>query len=240
MLEKLRKMIALPDGFSGYRFRSPNWVNGQNEGGFILVITMIILVLLTIIGISATSLTNIELQIAGNDRVHKETFYQADGGTEVGMLMIEENISCPLGFKATGFNDNDPDTFVNLKAVQVADSKFALDENQSTVAKKASHSGSLADMPADDARSIRIPADITNPVDTNPHTNLVIFGDTQLMQGSAIQMAAGYEGKGKGAAALGAMIDYDIYSQHIGQRQSESVLVVEWKHLVGQEGVCRY
>ena len=45
----------------------------RNEDGFLLVITMVMLVLLTLIGLSATQLSRIELQIAGNDRMHKET-----------------------------------------------------------------------------------------------------------------------------------------------------------------------
>ena len=210
----------------------------EGEGGFVLVVAMVVLVLLTIIGISATNMTNVELQIAGNDKVHKTTFYRADGGTEIGMLMIEENVSCPKGFAGT-IDNTDPDTFIDLGGVQVADTRFALDETPSDV-PGASGSTTSDDLPVDTIRSIRVPVDIQNANDTNPRTNLAIYGETRLSAGSAIQMAAGYDGKGKGAGSSGAYIAYDVLSQHYGTNNSETVLRVQWRHLIGQEGVCNY
>ncbi len=73
----------------------------SNDRGFILVAVLVILMLLVVIGISATTTTTVELQIAGNDKVSKKTFYGADGGTELGSRMVEENVGCPNGFTAT-------------------------------------------------------------------------------------------------------------------------------------------
>lgn len=53
----------------------------DNEGS-VLVIALVILVLLTIMGISATTTSTIEMQIAGNDRNYKRAFYVADAGIE--------------------------------------------------------------------------------------------------------------------------------------------------------------
>jgi hypothetical protein len=209
----------------------------EKGSGFILIVSLVVLMLLTIIGISATRFTSVELQIAGNDKVHKSTFYQADGGSEVGILMVEENVSCPTGFNAPVLSNNDPGTFLNLQGVQVADSNFAYDEGFGDIPGSPA---SIADLPSDTARSIRIPFDMASATDASPHTNIAIFGDTQLAAGSAIQMAAGYDGKGKGAGASGAFIAYDIHSQHLGVQSSETVLRVEWKHLIGQEGICNY
>lgn len=213
------------------------------ESGFILVLTMFILIVLTLIGLSAISTTEIELQIAGNDRVHKETFYLADGGSETGIQLVEENVSCPKGFTvAAGFDNNDPSTFRTIQGVQVADAKFAFDETIGQMA--ASHAvtdpANLAAYPSDTARSVRIPFDPAAPSDATPHTNLAIWGETRLSAGSAIQMAAGYEGKGKSAGSSGAYIAYQIHSQHLGLLNSQSIVRTEWRHLVGQEGDCNY
>jgi len=54
----------------------------KNESGSILVIALIMLVLLTILGISATTTSNIEMQIAGNERNYKRAFYVANAGIE--------------------------------------------------------------------------------------------------------------------------------------------------------------
>ncbi len=50
------------------------------EEGSVLIVALLILVVLTIIGISATTTTEIEIQIAGNDQFHRIAFYGADSG----------------------------------------------------------------------------------------------------------------------------------------------------------------
>ncbi|MEA1866847.1 MAG: PilX N-terminal domain-containing pilus assembly protein [Thermodesulfobacteriota bacterium] len=52
----------------------------RDEKGSTLLFAIIILVLLTLIGIAATNTSTIEIQIAGNERVYKEAFYNADAG----------------------------------------------------------------------------------------------------------------------------------------------------------------
>jgi Tfp pilus assembly protein PilX len=54
--------------------------NRSGEQGSVLIVALVILVLLTIIGISATTTTNIETQIAGNEKSQKIAFYSADSG----------------------------------------------------------------------------------------------------------------------------------------------------------------
>jgi hypothetical protein len=49
-----------------------------NEQGSVTVLALVLLVLLTIMGISATTTTQIELQIAGNDKAYKIAFYAAE------------------------------------------------------------------------------------------------------------------------------------------------------------------
>jgi len=60
------------------------------EEGFVLVLAMFMLVLCSIIGVAAMITSNTEIDIAGNERVHKETFYQAGAGYIVGAEAIKE------------------------------------------------------------------------------------------------------------------------------------------------------
>ena len=53
-------------------------------------------------------------------------------------------------------------------------------------------------------------------------------------------MASGYEGKGKSSAQGGVAKIYDIYSQFLGPKNSESIIVAGWRHLIGTEGKCKY
>jgi len=208
----------------------------DGDSGFVLVLTMLILVVLTLIGISATRTTNIELQIAGNEKWSQEAFYKADGGLEAGIELIEQNLSCPGGFTSapTSFDSDDSSTSFAVAGVDVFDSSFALDLAMDSLSG-GDVTTVLDDVPSDSVRSIRIPFDPTNRNDTDPHTNLAMWGVTQYATGSAIQMGAGYEGKGKGAAGGGGAIIYEMYSQHRGKVNSEAIIFVGWRHLIGQE-----
>ena len=187
----------------------------NKEDGSITVLALVLLVLLTLLGIAATTTSSIEVQIAGNDDRHKKALYEADGGTEVGFEMLEQNIACPNGFSFTGSLDID-DVTVFTKA-------FWLIENEPT-----------SDYPSDTVRDIRV-----NRI-SGAHTNLSIYGSTQLSSGSAIQMVAGYEGKGKGAGSGGGHIIYNVYSKHMGRDNSQSTVMSQWRHMIGQEGACNY
>ena len=63
---------------------------------------------------------------------------------------------------------------------------------------------------------------------------------TKMGEGGASQMAAGYEGKGKAAGAAGAHIAYDIVSGHVGPFNSQAMVRLQWRHVIGQEGPCLY
>ncbi len=54
----------------------------KNQKGVALIIALIMLLVLTLIGLSAISTTTHETKIAGNERVYNNAFYAADGGIE--------------------------------------------------------------------------------------------------------------------------------------------------------------
>lgn len=200
------------------RFRKKN---PNAEKGSVMVLALILLALLTLLGIAVTMTSSIEVQIAGNEDRNKKALYEADGGTEVGFEMLEQNIACPTGFntfnESTGYLDITSDVRVFTKG-------FWLQQTEPT-----------GDYPTDYTRDIRI-----YNTDTGPHTNLSIYGSTKLATGSAIQMVAGYEGKGKSASAGGAHMIFDIYSTHMGRDSSQAKVMSQWRHLIGQEGACNY
>jgi len=61
-----------------------------NERGSVLVIAMLILLLTSLIGISAMTSSNIEHQIAQNDKRHITVFYAADAGIQVGRAVLND------------------------------------------------------------------------------------------------------------------------------------------------------
>lgn len=70
---------------------------GHNQGGT-LVIVLVILLLLTVIGLSGINIVSTDLQIAGNYRNAKEIFYECDGGMNwaVGNPSVWLSSSSPL------------------------------------------------------------------------------------------------------------------------------------------------
>jgi hypothetical protein len=199
-------------------------------------------VVLTLIGISAIRSTNIELQIAGNEKWSQEAFYRSDGGTEGGIELIEQNLSCPGGFTSAPatFDDDDASTSFTIEGIDIFDSLFSWDIDKDSLSG-ASGTVDINSIPSDTIRSIRIPVDPANRNDSDPHTNLAIWGVTHYAPGNAIQMGAGYEGKGKGAAGGGGSILFDILSQHIGRANSEAVIFAGWRHLINPASEdCKY
>jgi Tfp pilus assembly protein PilX len=187
----------------------------NKQDGSVTVLALLLLALLTLLGIAVITTSSIEVQISGNDDRHKKALYEADGGTEVGFEMLEENIACPNGFNFTGSMD--------IGDVTVFTKAFWLIENEPG-----------SDYPSDTVRDIRINRT------AGSRTNLSIYGSTQLSTGNAIQMVAGYEGKGKGVGSGGAYLMYNVYSEHMGRDNSQAMIMSQWRHMIGQEGACNY
>ena len=62
----------------------------NNEEGFVLVTSLMILLVLMVVGIATTSTTSTEVKIAGNEKRYKQNFYKAEGAT-LEMAQIIEN-----------------------------------------------------------------------------------------------------------------------------------------------------
>ncbi len=207
----------------------------RDESGFVLVLALLMLVMLSLLGIYATTTSVFELRVAGNDRASKRTFYKADGGLQIGIEMVEQNLSCANGFSSSGFSGGKK----AIAGIDIYDAKLAYAEDIEDI-EGASSTTVEDDIPSDTIRSMSIPDDPANRVDTLPHTNIAVFGVTELQPGSALQMVAGYEGLGKSAAQGGSVIAMDVHSQQVDTNNSRARLMLKWRHTVGQEGACRY
>lgn len=182
----------------------------NNEGGYVLVGSLLILLLLVVIGIAATTSTTLELQIAGNDRVRKETFYQADGGSELAARITYENAICINvgGFAAAPVGINGGR---KIDQLEVLDLTFAVPP------------GGTVSPPSDAVRDVVFyPGNIS---DNDPHTNMTVGGLVVASDGSALPQVEGYSGLGQAAAAR---VLYTMNSQHRGMLESESVVQVGW------------
>ena len=62
----------------------------NNEKGSVLVLCVLLLAFLSILGISVTNTSTIEVQIAGNERHYKQNFYRAEGAMIEAQRIIDE------------------------------------------------------------------------------------------------------------------------------------------------------
>ena len=61
----------------------------KNDRGSIMVVALLLLVFLTIIGITATSNTRMELNVTRNSQVYKRDFYVADSGWRAAAMNLQ-------------------------------------------------------------------------------------------------------------------------------------------------------
>ena len=92
-----------------------------NENGVALIIALIMLLILTLIGVSSISTTTFETNISGNERVGTVAFYASEGGIQIGLNQLPDTKPIPVTTIGTDSscwsgspqNKNDPQ---NLKS----------------------------------------------------------------------------------------------------------------------------
>jgi hypothetical protein len=217
----------------------------KNNQGSALVVALLMLVVLTLIGISATTTTTFELQISGNDKLYKTSFYAADSATEMTGELLEQNIESRdwvnpqiEGSVAVWRRANHSGgivTFADGNLFMNREGDIIKDENGDVVNPPEP----VPNAPANNNYDAIFPLSAVDTsgdpwlLDTSaPHTNIKVAGNTTLSTGSAVQLIAGYEGKGKGAAGGGAWITYDIRAERRNVRDTAVMVRLGWRHVL--------
>ncbi len=199
----------------------------SGEEGFILVFTLLLMVVLVLLGVSAIDTSIFESTMSANDALYKRAFYQADGGANVSGVVIEENVSCPTGFDATEANG---DALLRGNIIVKAAS-LVLWKNPLASAV----------VPTDANRDAYFFYNAADPTGTQLlRNNITLGGVRDPAAGQGSEAGAGFEGRGKSQAQGGLHYTYDVFSQHLGDRLSESMVQIVWRHVVGLEGSCNY
>ena len=201
----------------------------SNERGSAIVIAMLTLMVVTLIGLSTIDNAITEKTIATNDILQEQAFYEADGGTEMAAELIEYNIDSVTGFTAESgedtviFKDVNDNPLVYVEKTSHNDFAFWLNNDDDIDWEDGQ-------IDSDTKRDFYITTD-----NEQSRTNLRVGASSHHSPGSAIQMAAAYEGRGKSAGVGGSYLLYDIYAQHIGARNAKSTIMVRWRHVIGNE-----
>jgi hypothetical protein len=84
------------------------------EQGSVIIVALVMLVLLTIIGMSASTTSEIEMLIAGNERVYKQNFYRAEATAMEAVQLMENDPGDPKDLGWVLDEADLPDTMSNF------------------------------------------------------------------------------------------------------------------------------
>ena len=193
-----------------------------NDRGVVLVFALVLMLVLTIIGSSATMTSQIDLKISGTTKVIRTSFYVADGGIMLSPKVISRIITdralpsdteTPLiaydDYAAVG---DDP---VLLKKIM----GFAMDSAYQSA------DDSTTDISMDQGTLGNMAIDVTRTA-------------THYLSGGGVEFAAGTEGVGVGGAASAAII-YSLASKGTvgtSPKTTESDIVAQYRKVAGVAG----
>ena len=93
----------------------------SNQDGSVIVLALILLVLLTLMGLSAINTSTLEVKIADNEKRYKMTLYAADAGIEAGRAALDMLKDDDAGNWDNLFSNYNLNTTIQLVGQTVAD-----------------------------------------------------------------------------------------------------------------------
>jgi hypothetical protein len=183
-----------------------------NERGVVLVFALVLMLVLTIIGSSATMTSQIDLKISGNTKVIRTSFYVADGGIMMAPKVIGRIITDRAlpDLAATPMLTYDTDNLLEKIMGYIDDDDPGTDTTDIVM-----NQGTLGNLAVDVSRA-----------------------GTQYLSGGGVEFAAGTEGVGVASAASAAII-YNLASRGTvgtSPRTTESDIVAQYRKVAGVAG----
>jgi Tfp pilus assembly protein PilX len=193
-----------------------------NDRGVVLVFALVLMLVLAIMGSSATMTSQVDLKISGNTKVIRTSFYVADGG----IMMTPKVINRIITDRALPSASETPllsyDDYAQAGEDPVLLKKimgFAMDSDYQT------NDANTTDISMDQGTLGNMDIDITRAA-------------TMYLSGGGVEFAAGTEGVGVSGAASAAII-YNLASRGtVGtpNKTTESDIVAQYRKVAGVAG----
>jgi hypothetical protein len=193
-----------------------------NDRGVVLVFALVLMLVLAIIGSSATMTSQVDLKISGNTKVIRTSFYVADGGIMmspkvIGRIITDRALPSASETPLIAYDDyaqvgEDP---VLLKKIM----GFAMDNDYQT------NDANTTDISMDQGTLGNMDINLTRAA-------------TQYLSGGGVEFAAGTEGVGVGGAASAAII-YNLASRGTvgtSPKTTESNIAAQYRKVAGVAG----
>ena len=184
----------------------------SNERGVVLIFALVLMLVLTIIGSSATMTSQVDLKISGNTKVIRTSFYVADGGIQMAPKILSRIITdrtLPSAAQ-TPLLTYDTDNLLDKIMGYIEDDDPGTDTTDIVMDK-----GTQGNIGVDVSRA-----------------------EIRYLSGGGVEFAAGTEGVGVGGAASAAII-YNLASRGtVGNstKTTESDIFARYRKVAGVAG----
>ena len=183
-----------------------------NERGVVLVFALVLMMVLTVIGSSATMTSQVDLKISGNTKVIRTSFYVADGGIQMAPKVISRIITD----RALPAPSDTPLLTYDVANLFEKIMGFIKDDDPGTdTTDIAMNQGTLGTIAVDVSR-----------------------GDVRYLSGGGVEFAAGTEGVGVSGAATAAIV-YNLASRGTvgtSPKTTDSDIIAQYRKVVGVAG----
>jgi len=194
-----------------------------NDRGVVLIFALVLMMVLSIIGSSATMTSQIDLKLSGNTKVIRTSFYVADGGIMlspkvISRIITDRDLPTPEQTPLITYDDwekvvgEDPVLLKKIMGFTMDSDYQNADENTADITVAQGTLGSMA-------------VDLTRVA-------------TRYLSGGGVEFAAGTEGVGVGGAASAAII-YKLDSWGTvgtAPKTTSSNIVAQYRKVAGVSG----
>ena len=193
----------------------------SDERGSVMVLALLILAFLTIMGLSTGSTSEFELKIAGNEKSHKVSFYNADAGIGAAPKLVSlcvDNGEAQDGLTGISYLDSNGEPDPSDSTLD--DTFFYEIMGFDDLLGRASHDAAGDMSFALGSHTIKV--------------DIERSGEEE-MAGGGVEFASGAEGVGAGSAG-GVSLLYTLDSVGAGPASSESNVGAVYRKVVGVSG----
>jgi hypothetical protein len=189
----------------------------QSEQGSVIIVALLVLFTLTLLGISATTTSTVELQIAANDQLHTIAFYN----TECGIFATPKLISNAIDILSEPPVDTDDGSIAPGIEYLPNDGSYVADTFFRQVIGYDAYDGGTSDITFDSG-GIPVEVDVER------------LGQQNIVGGGA-EFASGSQGIGAGSTG-GVAIFFGMDAAGTGPRNSAANIRAEYRKVVGVPG----
>ena len=184
----------------------------SNERGVVLIFALVLMLVVTIIGTSATMTSQVDLKISGNTKVIRTSFYIADGGIMLSPKVISRIITDRA---LPAASDTPLLTYDGANLLEKIMGYIEDDDPDTDTTDISMNQGTLGNIAIDVSRL-----------------------ETQYLSGGGVEFAAGTEGVGVGGSASAAII-YNLASRGTvgtSPKTTESDISARYRKVAGVAG----